>query len=232
MTKKPLAVGLTMERRDFPIAPLVWCAETTIDPFVRAGCLPLLLPNPLDAEIVTSWLDGLDALVLTDGVPPASFLYGENPASVHHRSESRRDAAETLLYRLARKRNLPVLGIGRGMQMIQVLQGGKLLQNLAASEASLGAHGADDVEPIRHFVTTKPGSFANRAVGDRAVVPSRHRCGIQMPAPGFIVTAKADDGVAEAIESEEGAPVFGVQWPFTDPDIADRMVRAFLEEIA
>lgn len=232
MTRKPLAVGLTMERRDFSIAPLVWCAAATVDPFVRAGCMPLLLPNPLDAELVATWIDGLDALILTDGIPPASFLYGENPTAGNFRSEPRRDAAETLLYRLARERNLPVLGIGRGMQMIQVLQGGKLLQDLTIGEARLGAHSTENGEPIRHFVTTKPDSFANRAVGDRVVVPSSHRCGIQMPAPGFVVTAKADDGIAEAIESEDGAPVFGVQWPFADPDTADRVVRAFLEEIA
>jgi putative glutamine amidotransferase len=196
----------------------------------RAGGAAVMLP--VDAgwiEDPDGVLDRLDGLVLAGGadVDPAS--YGAEPHAETRGMLAERDACEIALYEAALKRGLPVLGICRGLQIINVAAGGTLLQHVP------------DVSAVRHTVT--PGSFTDsahpvdladgslvaRIVGANEVLAcSHHHQAIDVLGDGLRVTGNSSpDGLPEAIEDSRSEFALGVQWhPEADP--GDRVVPAFV----
>jgi putative glutamine amidotransferase len=176
-----------------------------------AGGLPLLLPaDDTSAADPDQLLDLLNGLVLSGGsdLDPAS--YGAEPAPETTGYRPDRDRFELALARRALERELPVLGVCRGMQLLNVACGGTLEQQLADADVHLHTPG----EFSDHEVRIEPGSLAARAVGaERVSVRSHHHQGIAKLGEGLIATAWAEPGgTIEAIERPDRGWALGVLW--------------------
>jgi putative glutamine amidotransferase len=176
---------------------------------VRAGGVPILLP-PVPDEAARAALDGLDGLLLTGGgdVDPACYGAGRQPET--ELVDRERDETEAVQIAGARARGLPILGICRGAQMLNVAAGGRLHQHLDDRPIRHKDPGRRDQEV--HQVAVEPGSRLAGLAGTTTVaVNSIHHQGIAELGAGLRVVGRAPDGVIEALESEDGA-VLAVQW--------------------
>ncbi len=177
----------------------------------EAGGLPVILPPDDEVtEAPEQLLEMLDGLVLSGGsdVDPAS--YGAEPDPRTKGSWPERDRFELALTHGALERDLPVLGICRGMQLLNVACGGTLDQHVADSELHLHTPGTFS----DHDVRLDPGSLAARAVGaERVAVRSHHHQGVDRLGKGLIASAWADPGdTVEAIEVPDRRWALGILW--------------------
>ena len=191
-----------------------------------AGGLPLALPH--HPELAADYLDRLDALVVTGGafdVDPA--LYGDDGRHGTVTLKQGRTAAELALVQGALARNLPVLGICGGQQLLAVALGGSLIQHIPDSVADALAHEQPNPrhEP-GHPVAVVPGTLLHRIVGSTEMhVNSSHHQAVRAPGPHAIVDAIAPDGVIEGIEDPRYKFCLGVQWhPEFHIDQGDRRI--------
>ena len=174
----------------------------------EAGGEPIDLAGARDDDT------GLDALVLTGGLDVAPDQYGETPHPKVKLTDPARDAFELGVLERALARDLPVLAICRGHQLLNVAFGGRLLQHIESS-----AHRADFASPgvpsRWHSVSFAPASRLGALTGPDAVeVNSRHHQAVprETVAPGLTPAAFAPDGLIEALESDSHRWVVGVQW--------------------
>jgi putative glutamine amidotransferase len=192
----------------------------------RAGGLALVLPpDDVAAESPDELLDMLDGLVLAGGsdIDPAS--YGAQPHPETRGSWPERDRFEIALGTRALERDMPVLGICRGMEMLNVIQGGTLDQHLG-----LELHRHTPGAFTDHGVRLEPGSLAERVVGaEHTGVKSAHHQGLDVLGEGVVATGWADDGVVEAIELPDRSFAVGVLW-HPEEDERSRVVGALVEE--
>ncbi len=199
----------------------------------EAGALPLALPH--HAFLAGEMLDAIDALVVTGGafdVDPGLYGDGERHETVVLKGE--RTAAELALLRGALQRDMPVLGICGGEQLLAVALGGTLIQHIPDSVADGLAHEQPNPrhEP-GHAVRIEPGTLLARIVGTGEMrVNSSHHQAVRDPGRGR-VNARAPDGVIEGIEDPERAFCLGLQWhPEFAIDPGDRKVFAALVSAA
>ena len=166
-------------------------------------------------------LAGLDGLLLTGGGDIDPAKYGEAPHPTMSPAETGRDDFELGLVKLARERQMPILAICRGIQVLNVACGGTLVQDIASLVPGAMSHRLD-VPPhqpmeFAHEVWIDKDSQLSRIMRERlnddaCDVNSRHHQAIRQIAPGFIVSATAPDGVIEAIEDPAARFCLGVQW--------------------
>lgn len=174
-----------------------------------AGGLPLMLPiDPVDDDI-DARLDRIDGLLLSGGPDLAPYRYGEAPMRQVNKSNSARDEFELRLFRRARERGMPVLGICRGHQLVNVAMGGTLYQDIGAQLPKAGGHlpeGMPVDEPHHWVRITDRASELYRAFGtDRILTNSFHHQAVKTLAPGLRQTAEAEgDGIVEAFEGADG----------------------------
>ena len=180
-----------------------------VDRLVAAGCLPVLLPPLPEIEVVVRRLDGLLLLAGPD-VDPASYRAQRHPKIGRVLPE--RDAFEFAILDAALTAGLPILGICRGLQLLNVLRNGTLHQHLpdvTGHDRHLPGVGLYGAEPVR----LQPGSqIAGVLGGDTAVVPCHHHQAVDRLGHGLIATAWAQDGTVEAIEATDHPFAVGVQW--------------------
>lgn len=177
-----------------------------------AGGLPILLPHARDAA--AAYLALLDGLVVTGGafdVPPE--LYGEARRRECGPLKAERTAFEKDLLEAALAARLPVLGVCGGMQLLNVVRGGTLHQDLVA-DAGIGAHEQSPPKDVpSHEATVVPGTQLAALVGPGVLrVNSTHHQAVKDPGAGVLVSARAPDGVVEAIELPDCPFALGVQW--------------------
>jgi putative glutamine amidotransferase len=179
-----------------------------------AGALPILLP-PGDGSVAAGYLALLDGLVVTGGafdVPPE--LYGEARRQGCGPLKEERTRFEKDLLEAALAVALPVLGICGGMQLLNVVRGGTLYQDLEA-DAGIGGHEQREPREVAtHPVHLASGTRLSRLVGPgpELRVNSSHHQAVRDPGTGVLVTASAPDGVVEAIELPDQPFALGVQW--------------------
>ncbi len=183
-----------------------------VEAVLAAGGLPILLPHARDAAL--AYLALLDGLVVTGGafdVPPE--LYGEARRPVCGALEPERTAFEKDLVEAALAARLPVLGVCGGMQLMNVVRGGTLHQDLPADLGALGHEQPAPKDVPSHDAIVAPGTHLAALVGAGPLaVNSTHHQAVKVPGAGVLVSARAPDGVVEAIELP-GAPfALGVQW--------------------
>jgi putative glutamine amidotransferase len=192
----------------------------------RAGGLALILPpDDVAAESPDELLDMLDALILAGGsdIDPAS--YGAQPHPETRGTRPERDRFEIGLGTGALERDMPVLGICRGMEMLNVIQGGTLTQHLD-SELHRHTPGAF----TDHRVRLERGSLAERVVGGELTeVKSGHHQALEELGEGVVASGYADDGVVEAIELFGKTFAVGVLW-HPEEDERSRVIGALVEE--
>jgi putative glutamine amidotransferase len=209
-----------------------WEVEVNLSPRTyshavqRAGGLALILPpDDVVAESPDELLDMLDGLILAGGsdIDPAS--YGAKPHPETRNTRPERDRFELALGTQALERDMPVLGICRGMEMLNVIQGGTLDQHLG-----LELHRHTPGAFVDHGVRLEAGSLAARVVGDeRTEVKSAHHQGLDELGEGVIASGHADDGIVEAIELPERSFAVGVLW-HPEEDERSRVIGALVEE--
>jgi putative glutamine amidotransferase len=180
---------------------------------VAAGGVPILLPPTTDTALLTHQLDLADALVLAGGEDVDPLLYGESPLIGTQMPNPVRDAYEWAALEVALDLDLPVLAIGRGLQLLNAWLGGTLHQDNAAAGSNLRHAGTGAPQHGSHEITIEPGSFLEAALGRRrALVNSFHHQSVAHLGDGLTVVARAPDGIVEAVELAGGAAVVGVQW--------------------
>jgi len=180
---------------------------------VEAGGLPVLLPHePARAE---AYLDHIDALLVTGGafdLDPA--LFGANTRHETVRTKDRRTAFEAAVTRGALERNLPLLGICGGQQLLNVVLGGTLIQHIPDEVENALAHEQPNPrhEAGHPVAITAGGLLKSICRADELPVNSAHHQAVKVVGPGVVVNAVAPDGVIEGIEAPNYRFCLGVQW--------------------
>jgi gamma-glutamyl-gamma-aminobutyrate hydrolase PuuD len=235
MTERTPNIGVTCNlevvRYGLWTEPAAMVPLTYVRAIARAGGRPLLLaPTPADLADPAELLDLLDGLLVTGGADVDPAAYGEQPHAETAPVSADRDTFELALVRLAVARDLPCLGICRGMQVVNVAYGGGLEQHLA-DRIEHDIHRGDAGEFAAHSVEVEPESLAALAAGaTRVAVKSYHHQGVARVGDGLRVSARAaGDGTVEAIEDAQRRFVLGVLW-HPEEDEADRLVGAFVRE--
>lgn len=180
---------------------------------LRAGGTPLLIPPVADIPTILSTLDTVDAVLLTGGGDFNPLWNGDEPVPGLHNINRERDLPELLLTRFAYDRQMPLLGICRGIQTLAIALDGHVVQDMPHTEQLLKHSQDADREEPTHSVSIFPQTTLHSIYNvDRIYVNSFHHQAIDVPGSRLRTSAKAPDGTIEAIESSEHKAVLGVQW--------------------
>ena len=190
-------------------------AEGYYESLLRVGATPVVIPPFADADALVSVLERIDGLLLSGGGDLNPLYVGEEPVPGLGGVNAKRDLPELLLVRMAFDRQIPMLGICRGIQMMAAALDGQLYQDLGSQyEAPLIKHSQDlDRSQASHSVCIESASQLASVFGcDRLAVNSFHHQAVREPGPHLRVCARSTDGVIEAVESSEHKSIIGVQW--------------------
>ena len=181
---------------------------------VSAGGTPVLIPPVADNDVLLSTLDTLDAIVLSGGGDFNPLWAGEQPVPQLHNINNERDLPELLLTRYAFDRQLPMLGICRGIQTLAMSLGGHVEQDIKPSPTLIKHSQTSHQSTQTHSVNIKPGTMLSEIFDgeDTIYVNSFHHQAVDNPGKHMRTAAMAPDGTIEAIESSEQKPIIGVQW--------------------
>lgn len=216
MGRRPV-IGITSGSADVPIAegalPSHYVGLGYARAVVLAGGLPIVLPavEGREDELARGIIDLLDGLVLSGGTDIDPALYGGERHALTQKTDAARDAFELALIREARDRDLPVLGICRGCQMLDIAYGGSLDQHRPHAAGALA-----DIPSIRAEVTSvrlEPGSRAAAVYhGSPVDVVCIHHQAVARVGAGLAVGGRSSDGLIESIEDPAAAFVLGILW--------------------
>ncbi|PTL33789.1 fused gamma-glutamyl-gamma-aminobutyrate hydrolase/peptidase [Prevotella sp. oral taxon 376] len=177
---------------------------------VAAGGMPMLIPPVADKEVIVNTLELIDGLLLTGGGDYNPLWAGEEPQRGLHAINAERDLPELLITRLAYNRQIPMLGICRGIQTLSMALGGTVIQDIDARIKH--SQDADRSLPT-HRIKIIPDSTLYNIYGEEEIyVNTFHHQAVGEPGNRFRVTALSEDGIVEAIEGVEYKPIMGVQW--------------------
>lgn len=186
---------------------LPWSYAIAIE---RAGGIAMLLPPAAPAHAAVA-LDGLDGLLLSGGADVDPQRYEASPHPRRGAPRPDRDAWELALLEEALERDLPVLAVCRGMQVLNVALGGDLVQHLP-DEVGTHLHQPRVGRYGRHVVDLAPESRLGRIIGPRVDIPTHHHQAVRTLGKGLVACGWAEDGIVEAVELADRHWVFGVQW--------------------
>ena len=203
--RRPL-IGITGNYEDLTCK----LAEGYYKQVVAAGGTPVIVPPLSSTETIVETLRHLDGLLLSGGADINPLYQGEEPIPALHGINRERDLPELLITRLAYDRQLPILGICRGIQTLAVALGGKVEQDIKASIKH--SQEADRSEPTHSVAVDQDSTLYNIYGSPTLLVNSFHHQAVREPGSKLRVVAKAPDGIIEAVESAEFKSVLGVQW--------------------
>jgi len=200
-----------------PLGKFVRADLDYVDGVTGAGGVPVVLPPVGDERSAEAVIQSLDGLLLSGGSDLDPGYYGEEPVPELGITIPERDAFEMALVGLALRRGMPVFGICRGMQVLNVALGGTLYQDLPSQWGrDLLKHRQDTPKwQPTHEVKVREGSYIAEVMGRELVkVNSYHHQGIKTLAEGLVATGRSSDGVIEAVEAEDVSErwLLGVQW--------------------
>ena len=205
---KPLVVGIAETCSPEDEGRNISVRKSYADAVARGGHLPLVISRFGSDAQMDAILSRIDVLLLAGGEDVAPARYGDTDHPKLGKVNLERDAFEFRILELARKRRLPIVGICRGCQIMNVFFGGTLWQDLPSEFP------AENVQHrgVTHPISILPDSRLAQTIGaTNATVNSRHHQAVKKVAQGFRIVATAPDGVPEAIESA-GYPAIGVQF--------------------
>jgi len=228
-----LCAGLEQARWGVWDEPVVMLPRDYVDAVQRAGGLALLLPpDPRAEDDPDAWIDLVDGLILAGGCDIDPATYGAEPDAHTVGTMPERDAFELALTRRALERDVPFLGICRGMQLMNVARGGTLIQHLPDHvghndhRRSLGTY-----ENSEHDVRLAEHSLVAQATGDRRhATKSHHHQGVDAIGDGLEVTGWATvDDLPEVLEDRSRTFALGVQW-HPEADDTSPLVATLVEQ--
>ena len=212
-------IGVTSWHRDDPDGLERWEAirDTYTGAIRAAGGLPIILPIADDEpDLIAEYLAAVDGLLFTSGGDVAPAYYGEARDERCHDPDRERDLFEILLARAALARRTPVLGICRGLQVLNVAGGGTLNQDIGCRPGTLPYHAATREERLSviHPVRILPGTHLHAIMGViEPRVTSTHHQFVKDLGPGLRIAAESvEDGIVEAIEHPDHPFLVAVQW--------------------
>ena len=232
MSRQPL-IGLSAYCEEARWAqwqePAVLLPANYAEQVAAAGGIPVLLP-PLPG--VAAVVGRLDGLLLTGGGDIDPARYGAQPHPRTGRVNVLRDAAELELLDAAMAAGLPVLGVCRGMQLLNVARGGTLCQHLPGDAGHTPAPGTFGSHPVRVAAGTRLAGILG-ANGDGVDVPTAHHQAVDRLGEGLVATAWAQDGVIEAVEPGAAGDPFllAVQW-HPEAGAEPRLIKALVAAAA
>ncbi|HHI81193.1 MAG TPA: gamma-glutamyl-gamma-aminobutyrate hydrolase family protein [Planctomycetes bacterium] len=243
--KPRIAVSVSFEAPDpnrhlFKGKPLQYIEQGIVHSVYAAEGIPLLVPywgGMPEGKNCEELLNGFQGLLLTGGLDISPRSYGQQANATEWEGDPERDQYEIDLFREAHRRGLPVLGICRGCQLMNVALGGSLYQDLPSEKPETLPHRDQELyDRLMHPIVLEPEGILGRALGRDECswieVNSVHHQAVRGVGEGLRVTAKAQDGVIEALEGEEGY-LLGVQWhpEWLPPDhlLGRRVFETFIQ---
>ncbi len=229
MAKKMIALSPLWDGEDNRI----WMRTTYPDAIRASGGIPVILPLHISAGDAAQILDLCDGLVLTGGPDIHPALFGEEVKEACGSICQDRDTLEQALYSHALKRDMPILGICRGIQSINVFQGGTLYQDLPTEYPGALVHTCQrPYDRVIHDVTLR-GAIRDLLGLERLGVNSIHHQAVKDLGADLEIMAVSDDGVVEAVRHQHKRFVWGVQWhpefSFQVDENSRKIVKAFVD---
>ena len=179
---------------------------------VAAGGVPVVIPPVPDKHVIVNTLEHIDALILSGGGDINPLWAGEEPSPKLHGINQERDLPELLIARLAYNRQIPMLGICRGIQTLATAFGGKVAQDISDVATIKHSQDADRSEPTHSVIIDEDSSLFDIYKSTKVMVNSFHHQAVAEAGDKFRVIAKSPDGIIEAMESSEFKSILGVQW--------------------
>jgi putative glutamine amidotransferase len=218
-SKHPPIIGITCTQIHTPAhqhPPRLGQNRSYVHAVIKAGAVPLLIPHLTDHSLLRTLYEQLDGLLLPGGTDVDPALYGESRHEKLQRVDPEQDETELTLARWAMDEGLPLLAICRGIQLLNVVLGGSLYQDIQAQIPEAEKH---DWHPGRfrthtpHRVAIKPQTRLARILDTTSLaVNSLHHQALHRVASGLEVVARAPDQVIEAVEAPEHTFAVAVQW--------------------
>jgi microsomal dipeptidase-like Zn-dependent dipeptidase/gamma-glutamyl-gamma-aminobutyrate hydrolase PuuD len=183
---------------------------------VKAGGTPVAIPPHNDKEALVTLLETLDGILFSGGSDINPLLLGEEPLPQLHSVCPKRDEAELFLAREAFHRQIPMLGICRGIQVMAAALDGKVFQDIYVQGEGAKIKHSQDMprHNVSHTVNIEEGSMLQSIFGNKQTLPvnSFHHQAVSDPGPHLKVSALSPDGIIEAVESSEHKALLGIQW--------------------
>lgn len=240
MTSRPPIIGVMSrvtpffhEGRPYPRAGVALGYLKAVE---RAGGVPVIIPMTTDERVLAGAYGLIDGLLLPGGADMHPIHYGEEPHRKLEQVDPKRDLTELMVTRRALEDDMPILAICRGQQVLNVVAGGTLWQDL---HAQVGEHchrhfqNATEEWPT-HSIEVEAGSLLHRVIGEeKAFVNSYHHQSVKKLGEGLVINARATDGVIEGVEHPGRTFVLGVQWhPELLHEEGDFNLRLFEHHVA
>lgn len=208
--------GYTNRSARPPGIPVFAVAATYVEAVSLAGGAAVIIPPYLDIDLLRGVFDGIDGLILSGGGDIHPSRFGEVACRLLWRVDERRDDTELALARWALTENLPILGICRGVQTLNVAAGGTLIQDIPTEQPNALPHSSVAGRPqptIAHVVDVDLNSRLASLIGGGEVgVNSSHHQALKTVGELLRIVARARDGIVEGVEASDHPFCVGVQW--------------------
>ncbi|WP_162012333.1 gamma-glutamyl-gamma-aminobutyrate hydrolase family protein [Streptococcus sp. S784/96/1] len=220
----------------FPGYHRAYVNEDYVHSITQNGGIPMILPVSSDREVLDGYMEGIDGLLLSGGHDICPLNYGEEPSPKLGDTFPARDQFDFALLEKAKEKNIPILGICRGAQIINVNHGGTLWQDLSYANQPFLKHWQEHYPDLAtHSVILEKDSLLMQIFGqEKMLVNSFHHQIVREVGDNLRVVARAMDGVVEAIEHTDYRFMIGVQW---HPEMLhksmlemNQLFKAFIEE--
>ena len=226
MRRKTIGLSANINN-DNPIADyanVAYCSAV-----IKASGTPLILPVTKNDDVLNDYIDICDGFIFTGGKDITPLFYGEETRPLCSNTSTNLDEYQIALFKRAFATQKPILGICRGMQLMNVVLGGTLYQDLSEHDQKVLKH-VQSCDPLdtAHEVHFENGSVLFDIFGEKAMVNSTHHQAIKMPGKDLMISARAYDGIIEAVEHRDHPFCVGVQWhPEKLADVDEKMFSIF-----
>ncbi len=201
-------IGLTTSKKENRTS----ICQDYVHAIERSGGLPLIIPAHFNEELIDDYIKSMDGLLVTGGIDVHPLVYNESPIKACGEFDYEVDILHMKLIKKAMEKNIPILGICRGHQLINIALGGTLYQDLSQIENARGHVFMRDESQIVHSITIEKDTMLESLYGKSIYVNSMHHQAVKSLGRDLIVSAYSEDGIIEAVEYQKKPFMMGVQW--------------------
>lgn len=191
----------------------IYVAKSYVKAIEMSGAVPIIIPVNTNKENIRRQIEAVDGVIISGGSDVNPTLYNEEPAKELGFIHPEIDEFDIEAIKVALELKKPILGICRGLQVLNVALGGNLYQDLSYRDCSFIKH-VQDTKPYlgTHYIEIKEGSILSDVLGRKILVNTYHHQSIKELGEGLEIIAYSNDGIAEAIQKSGDTFVLGVQW--------------------